>query len=610
MQSKRDINNTRDKFQKFGSFLSGMVIPNIGAFIAFGLITAIFIESGWYPNENIAKLISPLLNYLLPILIGYSGGELVNGKRGAVAGAIGTFGIVVGASIPMFLGAMIIGPLCGLIIKKFDDLVEDKIPNGFEMIVNNFSLGIIGGIICILSFLFIEPVVAGLTNFMGNGIQFLMDKGFLPLVSILIEPARVLFLNNAIDHGIMAPLGLTQVAKVGYSPLFMIIGNPGIGLGILLAYWKFGKGNMKEAAPGAMIIQFLGGIHEIYFPYVLANPLTLIACIAGQATNIIMMQILHYGTVYTPSPASIFSVIAMTPKGKYLSMVIVVLSATVVTFLVASIFVKRYYKNYIEEDEVNNSQDVRLNTNILNNNTSKDIEKIVVACDAGMGSSAMTASSLKKRLKNEGFDIDVIHTSIQAIPEDADLIVVHKELAEIAEKKSPDKAKIVISSYINPKEFDDVVDLLNKKRSYLKVNLEVLPTENIIIDSSLSTKEEALEKINDIFVEGGYTTDRYLEGMKQKEEEFHTNMGNGLAIPHGSYDYKKEIKNTGLAIIVSKNGIMWNDEKVYLIIGIAGKGDEHLEILSKIASEFDTEEKVKEVVRLEDRDKIKRKLEM
>ena len=603
MSYEKSINNTRDKFQKFGSFLSGMVIPNIGAFIAFGLITAIFIESGWYPNERIAKLIVPILSYLLPILIGYSGGELVHGKRGAVAGAIGTFGLVVGADIPMFLGAMIVGPFSGLVIKKFDDTFRDKVPNGFEMIVDNFSLGILGGIVCVLSFLFIEPVVVSLTNAMANGIESLMNKGYLPLVSFLIEPGRVLFLNNAIDHGIMAPLGLTQVAKVGYSPLFMIIGNPGIGLGILLAYWKFGKGNMKEAAPGAIIIQFLGGIHEIYFPYVLSNPLTLIACIAGQMTNIIVMGLLNYGTVYTPSPASIFSVIAMTPKGKYLSMLIVVLSATIVTFLVASIFVKRYYRNYTEDENVESeslNQDLEIED--------KKVEKIVVACDAGMGSSAMTASSLKKRLKNEGFDIDVVHTSIQSIPDEADLIVVHKELAEAARKKAPNKTRIVISSYINPKEFDDLVDLLNEKRSDLKTNLEVLPEKNIVIDDSIDTREKALEKISQMLVDGGYTTEKYLDGMKEKEEEFHTNMGNGLAIPHGSYAYKKEILNTGLAVIVNKKGITWNDEKVYLVVGIAGKGDEHLEILSKIATEFDTEEKVREIVELGDKEKIKKAL--
>lgn len=603
MSNAKSINNTRDKFQKFGSFLSGMVIPNIGAFIAFGLITAIFIESGWYPNERIAKLITPILSYLLPILIGYSGGELVHGKRGAVAGAIGTFGLVVGADIPMFLGAMIVGPFSGLVIKKFDELFRDKVPNGFEMIVDNFSLGILGGIVCVLSFLFIEPVVVSLTNAMAGGIEFLMNKGYLPLVSFLIEPGRVLFLNNAIDHGIMAPLGLTQVAKVGYSPLFMIIGNPGIGLGILLAYWKFGKGNMKEAAPGAIIIQFLGGIHEIYFPYVLSNPLTLIACIAGQMTNIIVMSLLNYGTVYTPSPASIFSVVAMTPKGKYLSMLIVVLSATIVTFLVASIFVKRYYRNY-NEDEIVESESLNQDLEIAE----KKVEKIVVACDAGMGSSAMTASSLKKRLKNEGFDIDVVHTSIQSIPDEADLIVVHKELAEAARKKAPNKTRIVISSYINPKEFDDLVDLLNEKRSDLKTNPEVLPEKNIVIDDSIDTKEKALEKISRMLVDGGYTTEKYLDGVKEKEEEFHTNMGNGLAIPHGSYAFKKEILNTGLAVIVNKKGITWNDEKVYLVVGIAGKGDEHLEILSKIATEFDTEEKVREIVELGDKEKIKKAL--
>lgn len=595
----------KSNFQKFGAFLSGMVIPNIGAFIAFGLITAIFIDSGWAPNAKIAELISPLLHYLLPILIGFSGGELVYGKRGGVCGAVATFGLIVGSDIAMFLGAMIIGPFGGFVIKKFDQLVDGKIPEGFEMIVNNFSLGILGGAICILSYLFIGPAVAGLTSVLSAGITWIIDRDMLPLSAIILEPARVLFLNNAIDHGIMAPLGLAQVAQQGYSPLFVLIPNPGVGLGVLLAYWLFGKGEMKKTAPGAIIIHFFGGIHEIFFPYVLANPLILIANIIGQAAGIITMQLTHYGTVYTPSPGSIISMIAMTPKGKYFGLFLAVLVPTVVTFLIASIFVKKYYKNYTEVDVIGDKPNINININ-----STVPIRKIVVACDAGMGSSAMSASSLKKRLKNEGLDVNVIHTSIQNIPDDADLVVTHIELAETAKKKMPDKNRISISSYMNPPEFDDIANMV--KSSENKVieagKKEVLPLENIIITEDVKTKEDALKLISEKFVEGGYTTERYLKGMIAKEGEFHTNMGNSLAIPHGSFEYKENILQSGLVVIVNKNGIMWNDELCKLIIGIAGKGDEHLEILAKIAEEFDTEEKVNEMVELADAKAIKEKL--
>ncbi|MBM0047103.1 PTS mannitol transporter subunit IICBA [Anaerococcus sp. mt242] len=621
------------RFQKIGGYLSRMVIPNIGAFIAFGLITAIFLETGWYPNETIIKLKDPLLRSLLPILIGYSGGELVYGKRGAVAGALATFGLTIGSDVAMFLGAMIVGPFGGWIIKKFDQAIDGKVREGFEMIVDNFSLGIIGGIFCILSFLFVEPIMAGITNALASGVVWVMEHKLLPLSAIFIEPARVLFLNNVIDHGILAPIGLEQVASQGFSPLFMIIPNPGIGLGILLAYWFFGKGEMKEAVPGAVIIHFLGGIHEIFFPYVLANPLLILADIAGGIAAIITMQITNYGPVYTPSPGSIISVLALTPRGKYLGAILTVGVSCLVTFLVASIFVKKYYRGYVENSPGSNTDGlVRSFNNIENNGTiDGQIKKIVVACDAGMGSSAMSASSLKKKLKEAGYNIEVVHTALQNIPNDADIVVTHKELTNLAMKAKPEKYHMSISSYINPPEFADVVNVVRENNDKdMKVSNsekitsyepskenktpnsasnEVLKLDNIIITDDIKNRDEALRLINKHFVDGGYTTEKYLEAMVKKEKEFNTNIGNGLAIPHGTFEYKDEILKTGLVILVCKNGVRWNDEDVKLIIGIAGKGDEHLEILSKLATEFETQEKVDEFIALNNKTKMKNILE-
>ncbi|NVF12072.1 PTS mannitol transporter subunit IICBA [Anaerococcus sp. AGMB00486] len=613
----------QEKFQKFGGFLSGMVIPNIGAFIAFGLITAIFLETGWYPNEKIAKLISPLLQYLLPMMIGYTGGEMIYGKRGAVAGATVTLGLIVGGGdVAMFLGAMIMGPLGGFIIKKFDDLVKDKIPEGFEMIVNNFSLGIVGGIICILSYIFVGPLMQSITNILAGGVSWIIDRGILPLSAIFIEPARVLFLNNVIDHGIMAPLGLEQAQSQGFSSLFMIIPNPGIGLGILLAYYIYAKGEMKDAVPSAILIHFFGGIHEIFYPFVLANPFLILADIAGGIAAIIIMQITNYGTTYTPSPGSIISVLALTPKGHYLGAILTVGISCIVTFLVAAFFVKKAYKNYEEPDEEIIFEDF---PRTFGKKINGPIRKIVVACDAGMGSSAMSASSLRKKLKNAGLNVEVIHSAIANIPSDVDLIVTHVELTEIAKKAKPNKAHISISSYINPKEFNDIENLIRKNheenKSYIidekeevvevktNNNSDILDLENIIIDESIKDRDTCLNLINKKFVEGGYTTPRYLDGLYAKEEEFNTNMGNGLAIPHGSFDYKSEILKTDLVLIINKNGIEWNGSNVKLVVGIAGKGDEHLDILAKISTEFDTEEKVDDFVKIGNPAKIKEILE-
>jgi PTS system mannitol-specific IIC component len=350
----------RARVQRFGGFLAGMVIPNIGAFIAWGLITAFFIETGWIPNEDLAQLVDPMIFFLLPILIGYTGGQLVHGQRGAVVGAIATAGVAIGGFVgtevggelvqtPMFLGAMIAGPLGGWLIKQFDGMVAGRIPTGFEMLVGNFSAGILGAILAILGFLAIGPIVAVISNAAGDAVDFLVDNTLLPLASIIVEPAKVLFLNNAINHGVLAPLGVAEVAEEGKSILFMIETNPGPGLGLLLAYWFFGPRAIRPTAPGAIIIHFLGGIHEIYFPYVLMRPITILGMIAGGMAGVFMFLVTGAGLVATPSPGSIFAYFAVTPKGGLFGVLAGVVVAAAVSFAVNALILKATVH---EEDEV------------------------------------------------------------------------------------------------------------------------------------------------------------------------------------------------------------------------------------------------------------------
>src|SRR4051794_38765001 len=287
----------RVKVQRFGSYLSGMVMPNIGAFIAWGLITALFIPEGWLPNAALAVLVSPMITYLLPLLIGYTGGRIVYDVRGGVVGAIATMGVIVGSDIPMLLGALIMGPLGGYLIKNFDRLIEGRIRQGFEMLVDTFSSGILGGILAIVGVLGAGPLITYVSNALGAAVDFIVYLGLLPLVSIVVEPAKILFLNNAINHGILAPLAIEQASEAGKSILFMVETNPGPGFGILLAYMVFGHGIAKRSAPGAAVIQFLGGIHEIYFPYVLMKPLLVLAAIAGGASGLFVATIFDAGLV-------------------------------------------------------------------------------------------------------------------------------------------------------------------------------------------------------------------------------------------------------------------------------------------------------------------------
>ena len=464
----------KTKVQKLGRALSGMVMPNIGAFIAWGFITALFIEKGWLPNAQLAEMVTPMLKYVLPVLIGYTGGKMIAGDRGSVIGAIATVGIVVGAGdTTMLIGGMIMGPLGGWVIKKFDELVDGKIPSGFEMLVNNFSVGILGLILAIIGFYAIGPVVIAITSVLQAGVEFLVKRNLIFLTSLFIEPAKVLFLNNAINHGILSPLGIEQAKEMGSSIMFLLEANPGPGLGVLLAYCIFGKGSSKESAPGAVIIHFLGGIHEIYFPYILMNPALILAVMLGGASGVLTFSVIGAGLVAAASPGSIIAILAMTAKGKYFAVIAGVVVATVVSFLVSSVFVKRAAARDEEQDlDAAQAQMKNMKAEAKNQKVEvgqddvavaidkevavSDIKKIIFACDAGMGSSAMGAARFKSRIKDLNLGIEVAAAPVDNVPADAQIIVTHESLAQRAEDKYDDKEIIEIKNFLK----DDNIEAL------------------------------------------------------------------------------------------------------------------------------------------------------
>ncbi len=478
----------RVKVQRFGSFLSGMVMPNIGAFIAWGLITALFIPDGWIPNETLAQLVEPMIIYLLPLLIAYTGGRMVHDVRGGVVGAIATIGVIVGSDIPMFLGALIMGPLGGYVIKQFDRLIHGKVRQGFEMLVNTFSAGILGGILAIVGVLGAAPIITAISNALGAAVDFIVNLGLLPVVSIIVEPAKVLFLNNAINYGVLAPLALDQAREAGKSILFMVETNPGPGFGILLAYSIFGRGLSRSSAPGAAIIQFFGGIHEIYFPYVLMKPALILAAIAGGASGLFTATIFNAGLVSTPAPGSIFAYIAMTPRGGFVGVLAAVLVATVVSFLVAAVIIRATAAGPEEEDEESLSMAAGQMEAMKGSKSSvagtltgdgKDetseardesfdysrVNKIIFACDAGMGSSAMGASLLRKKVTDAGMeDIEVKNTAINQIPDDADIVVTHKDLTDRARQKLPGARHVSVDNFLGSPKYDELVDEIASTR--------------------------------------------------------------------------------------------------------------------------------------------------
>ena len=550
------------RVQKLGTTLSNMVMPNIGAFIAWGILATLFIETGWFPNPTLSVMVSPILTYLLPLLIGYTAGFNVYGQRGAVVGAMATFGAIVGSSVTMFIGAMIMGPLGAWCIKKFDEKFQEKIRPGFEMLLHNFSAGIIGFILIILAFLAVGPVVSSLTAAIGVGVQAIINAKMLPLANILIEPAKVLFLNNALNHGIFTPLGTEQVAEAGKSILFLLESNPGPGLGILLAYSFFGKGSAKSSAPGAVIIEFLGGIHEIYFPYVMMKPLLFLAAIAGGVVGTFTFQLLGAGLSAAASPGSIIAILAMTPRGGYLPVIAGVAAAAVASFLVASVILKadRSESDSLESAQAasqaakaaSKGQEVAPSQEELMISTDA-VQQIIFACDAGMGSSAMGASILREKVKKAGLDIPVTNKAISNLTDTPNtLIVTQEELAERAAQKTPSAIHVSVDNFLATPKYDEIVTRLSGAS-------EAPAEETVPVNQQVSEKAPVQIDLNQI-----------------DEVVFAYGKARG-SVTMGEATLKAIFKNKGIAIPVSKVANedlpAFNANNILIVSNIANQTD-------------------------------------
>ncbi|TIH39395.1 PTS mannitol transporter subunit IICB [Subtercola vilae] len=508
--------------QRFGTFLSGMIMPNIAAFIAWGLITAVFIQTGWLAQFGILVpaiggfpsadgtlnigLVSPMITYLLPLLIANTGGRMIYSTRGGVIAVIATMGVIVGSSVPMFIGAMIMGPLAAWLMKQVDKLWAGKIRPGFEMLVDNFSGGILGALLAVGAFYLIAPVITGLSNALETAVNWLVSAGLLPLASILVEPGKVLFLNNAINHGVFTPLGVQQVQESGKSILFLIEANPGPGLGILTAFALFGVGLSKSSAPGAIIIQFLGGIHEIYFPYVLMKPLVIIGAILGGMTGVFVNVIFHTGLRAPASPGSIFAILIETAPDSYVGVILSVIAAAAVSFIVTGIILRASRKRdlasenagdlsaaiaqteankgkassvlgRLQADGLADEKDALLNVGTYAGaDTVEEIQRsqeaqgraavhnIVFACDAGMGSSAMGASVLRNKIKKAGIaDVTVVNKAISNLTDDIDLVITHQDLTARAREKTPSAEHFSVDNFMSSPKYDEIVALLQRQ---------------------------------------------------------------------------------------------------------------------------------------------------
>jgi PTS system mannitol-specific IIC component len=479
-------------------------MPNIAAFIAWGFITALFIkdspilpipEIGGFPSpdgtENIG-LVGPMITYLLPLLIANMGGRMVYDTRGGVVGTIATMGVIVGAGIPMFIGAMIMGPLAAWLMKQVDKIWEGKIKAGFEMLVNNFSAGILGLLLALVGFYAFAPAVEFLSNGLETAVNWLVLAGLLPIVSILVEPGKILFLNNAINHGVFTPLGVQQADETGKSILFLIEANPGPGLGILLAFAIFGVGMARASAPGAIIIQFFGGIHEIYFPYVLMKPMLVFAAIGGGMAGVATNVLFDSGLRAPAAPGSIIAVLLQTAQDSFVGVILSVVIAAAVSFTISAIILRASRKRDLAKENAGDLSAAIASTEANKGKKSgvlgglqaqgvadgaglvaegeqaafehKPIHTIVFACDAGMGSSAMGATVLRNKIKKAGIDsVTVTNAAIANLKDDIDLVVTHQDLTDRAKQQSPNALHISVENFMNSPKYDEIVHLLESE---------------------------------------------------------------------------------------------------------------------------------------------------
>lgn len=653
-------------------------MPNIGAFIAWGFITALFIPSGWWPDERLAQLVAPMLTYLLPLLIAYTAGRNIAGERGGVIGAIAAVGVIVGSDIPMFIGAMIMGPLAGYAIRRFDRLVEGRVKAGFEMLVSNFSIGILGMLLAIVGYYVVGTAVEGLTVLISRGAELVIRHGLLPLVSLFVEPAKVLFLNNAVNHGIFSPIGIEQARETGQSIMFLLETNPGPGLGVLLACWLFGRGNTRQSAPGAAVIQFFGGIHEIYFPYILARPVLLLAPIAGSAAGLLFFSLAHAGLVAPASPGSIISVLAMAPKGQTFVVLAGVLLSTAVSLLVAWPLVRRAAADEAVQPDTTPVAGYRphpataVATGTPPQAVGKPVAKVIFACDAGMGSSALGATRFRRRLADAGIGISVGNSAADSIPADADVVVCQSVLAGRIAGAVGDAELVMIDNFLTDPNLDALFARLGQparpagcgcgsadagtkaaaahghcpsakgidihpdgsarqrdgaaplpesaasqstvaagtpcdegnrnELSHQTTGCEpasgnalaspdaILRPENILVCLRSEPKEAAIRRAGELLVAGGYAEPEYADAMLRREELATTYMGSGIAIPHGTSDAKGRVLKSGIVVLQYPDGVAFGDEKAHLVVGIAGVGDAHLDILARLAAAFGDEE--------------------
>lgn len=433
--------------RRFGHRLSGMIMPNLSIFIAWSLLSLV----AGYTTGNLRLALSEvetiMIRVVLPILIGFTGGKMFEEQRGGVVAAIATVGVIVSTDVPQLFGAMFIGPLAGYTFAKIEQILLPKVKEGYEMLTKNFLAGIVGGLLCCFGILVVAPAVESASFWLYQFSSWLIEANLLPLVHVFLEPLKVLFFNNAINHGLLTPLGLEGASQTGQSILFLLETNPGPGVGVLVAFLLFGPVGQRKTAGGATMIQLIGGIHEIYFPFVLMDPRLFLAVIAGGMSGTLVFQIFNVGLSAPASPGSLVAILANTPTDARLAVFSGIFVSFLCSFAIASLLLKR--QRGIEPVSI-----IKMKEEDQVETVTPNYQQILFVCDAGMGSSAMGASLLSRQLKAVDLEIPVTYQSVHQMKwQPKTLVVIQAELKQLAQKYVPEKDMVSVQIFLEIKSY-------------------------------------------------------------------------------------------------------------------------------------------------------------
>ena len=439
--------------QKAGKFYSRIIMDYIGIFLFIGILSVLFGENGWYPNDHIFQMTSIVYKILIPCLIGYGAGNAVGEKEGGCVAILAVAGIIACSFNVGILGAMILGPICGWLTKYVLKNLVDRFTAATHMLIRNLLIAGLGGVFCVLSFYLVAPALVSISDAIAQAINILIEAKLIVLSSLLIEPAKVMFLNNGLNHGILTPLGMSQAEMQGKSLLFLLETNPGPGAGILLALFLMKKNKRQQFGAG-LFAQVIGGIHEVYFPFIAENLWLLPAAIAGNMAGIFCFVQMDAGLTGPVSPGSVLTILMMAGRDNLGSVLFGIGVSMAVSFLTAVLILKTGVDDSkLQKEKVNGTMEER-----------KPIHKILFICDGGVGSSVMAAALFKRKLAERGIgDVEVKACAVDLIEEDNDLLVCQKSFARESTQIPAGRELYTLENLLSTQEYEGLLELIETR---------------------------------------------------------------------------------------------------------------------------------------------------